>query len=317
MTESPAPPGKVALAFAAVYVIWGSTYLAIRFAVETLPPLLMAGVRFGVAGLTLCIVLRARGAPRPDARQWWAAGVSGALMILGGNGVLSWAELYVPSGVAALIVATVPLWFVGLVWLGPDREAPAPLELAGVGLGLFGVALLVADSGRSTSAAGGGMVVWGALAVVAASGSWAAGSLYTRRAPLPSPPLYATALTMLAGGALLLAAGVARGEAGRFDPGAVSGRSVAALAYLIVFGSIVAFSAYAWLLRVVRPALVGTYAYVNPVVAVLLGWWLAGETLTARMAVGASIVVVSVALVQRGRARMARRRTKAPEGASA
>lgn len=318
MNDGSPSGGRILLAFAAVYLIWGSTYLAIRFAVASIPPFLMAGTRFGVAGALLFGLLRARGAPRPTLRQWGAAALSGGLMILGGNGVLSWSEQYVPSGVAALLVATVPLWFVVFVWTGRDREAPAPVELAGVLLGLVGVGLLVAGSGESGGAgAGGGIALLAALAVVLASASWAVGSLYNRRAPLPGPPLYATAMTMLAGGASLLLVGVALGEPGRLRPAAVSGRSLAALGYLIVFGSIVAFSAYAWLLRVVRPALVGTYAYVNPVVAVVLGWWLAGETLTPRMALGASIVVASVALVQRGRARFGRRGAEARGRASA
>lgn len=237
-------------------------------------------------------------------------------MIAGGNGLLTWAEQYVPSGIAALLLGTVPLWFVGLAWLGPEREAPAPLELAGLVLGLFGVGLLVAgsgDGGRETGRA----AVWGALAILVAAGSWAVGSLYHRRARFPSPPLYATAMTMMAGGGVLLLVALATGEAARIDAGAISSRSLAAFAYLVVFGSIVGFSAYAWLIKVVRPALVGTYAYVNPVVAVFLGWWLGGERITSGMMTGAAIVLVSVALVQSDRVRTARRRSRALERASA
>lgn len=317
MNDSPAPAGRVILAFAAVYVIWGSTYLAIRFAIETVPPFLMAGVRYLIAGALLYAVLRARGAPRPTRAEWWAATVSGGLMIAGGNGLLSWAEQYVPSGIAALLLGTVPLWFVGLAWLGPDREAPAPLELTGLLLGLAGVALLVIGSGRSVHAGAGGVaVVWGALAILVAAGSWAVGSLYHRRARFPGSPLYATAMTMMAGGAVLVVAAIATGEPARFDAGAVSLRSLAAFAYLIVFGSIVGFSAYAWLIKAVRPALVGTYAYVNPVVAVFLGWWLGGESVTSGMLLGAAIVLTSVALVQTDRIRLARRRAEALERAS-
>lgn len=316
MTDSAAPTGRVILAFAAVYVIWGSTYLAIRFAIETVPPFLMAGVRYLVAGAILYAVLRWRGARRPTRTEWWAATVSGGLMIAGGNGLLTWAEQYVPSGLAALLLGTVPLWFVGLAWLGPEREAPAPLELAGLVLGLFGVGLLVAgsgDGGRGTGLA----AAWGALAILVAAGSWAVGSLRHRRATFPSPPLYATAMTMMAGGGVLLLVALATGEAARIEPGAISGRSLAAFAYLVVFGSIIGFSAYAWLIKVVRPALVGTYAYVNPVVAVFLGWWLGGERITFGMMTGAAIILLSVALVQTDRVREARRRTDALERASA
>jgi len=317
MTDSSAPTGRVILAFAAVYVIWGSTYLAIRFAIETVPPFLMAGVRYLIAGAILYAVLRMRGARRPTRAEWWAATVSGGLMIAGGNGLLSWAEQYVPSGIAALLLGTVPLWFVGLAWLGPEREAPAPLELAGLLLGLVGVALLVIGSGESPSPGGGGLaVVWGAVAILVAAGSWAVGSLYHRRARFPAPALYATAMTMMAGGGVLVLAAIATGEPGRFDAGAVSLRSLTAFAYLVVFGSIVGFSAYAWLIKVVRPALVGTYAYVNPVVAVFLGWWLGGERVSSGMVLGAAIVLVSVALVQSGRVRL-RRRAEALERASA
>lgn len=315
MTDSSAPAGRVVLAFAAVYVIWGSTYLAIRFAIETVPPFLMAGVRYLIAGAILYAVLRARGARRPTRDEWWAATVSGGLMIAGGNGLLSWAEQYVPSGIAALLLATVPLWFVGLAWLGPEREAPAPLELTGLLLGLVGVALLVIGSGDAGT--GGLAVVWGALAILVAAGSWAVGSLHHRRARFPGPPLYATAMTMMAGGGVLVLAAIATNEPARFDAGAVSFRSLAAFGYLVVFGSIVGFSAYAWLIKAVRPALVGTYAYVNPVVAVFLGWWLGGEAITAEMTTGAAIVLTSVALVQTDRIRVARRRAEALERASA
>lgn len=319
MTDSSAPATRVTLAFAALYVIWGSTYLAIRFAIETVPPFLMAGVRYLIAGAILYVILRARGARRPTRSEWLAATVSGGLMIAGGNGLLTWAEQYVASGIAALLLATVPLWFVGLAWLGPEREAPSPLELAGLLLGLGGVALLVAGSGGHDPAAdvGGPAVLWGALAVLAAAGSWAVGSLYHRRARFPGPPLHATAMTMMAGGGVLCVVALATGEPARFDAGAMSSRSLAAFAYLVVFGSIVGFSAYAWLIKTVRPALVGTYAYVNPVVAVLLGWWLGGERITSVMLVGAAIVLASVGLVQSRRLRLSRTRAGTPGRVSA
>lgn len=308
------PTPRLVLAFAAVYLIWGSTYLAIRFAIETVPPFLMAGTRFVVAGAILYAWFRARGQPAPTLREWRAATIAGGLMLLGGNGLLSWAEQHVPSGIAALLVGTVPLWMVLIARWGPTRERTGPREIGGLALGLLGVALLVAPTPEAVANVGTDArgFVLGAGAVLAGSMLWAAGSMYSRVAPLPPDSLYATALTMLAGGVLLLLAGGARGEAAHLSPTGVSARSALAILYLIAFGSLVAFSAYTWLLRVARPALVGTYAYVNPVVAVLLGWALASEPLGARTALGAAIVVGSVVLVRRGR-----RRPTAPVVASA
>ena len=304
MNARPASTRNIVAAFGAVYVIWGSTYLAIRFAVETLPPFLMGGARFFTAGAVLMAVLLARGAPRPTLRQWRGALVSGTFLIAGGNGLLSWSEQYVPSGLAALLVATVPLWMVAIARLGPDRERTGRLEALGLFLGLTGVVVLVGGSGAEVGIGGAdeAAVLLASLAVVAASISWAIGSMHNRRAELPRPPLYATALTMTAGGAVLVLVGLAAGEAGRLTLSEVAGRSWLSLLYLIVFGSIVAFSAYAWLLRVVRPAAVGTYAYVNPIVALALGWWLADEPFTGPMLVGTVIIVAGVLLVQRGRA---------------
>ena len=292
------------LAFAAVYLVWGSTYLAIRFGVETIPPLLLGGTRFLAAGVVLAVVSRLRGAPAPRPREWRAATVSGVFMVAGGNGLVCWAAQYVPSGLSALLVAAVPLWLVAIARLGPDRETASALEVAGLVLGLGGVVLLVSSSGAEIGIRGASanQVVAGALVVVAASISWAIGSMYNRRAALPQPPLYGTALTMAAGGMILLLIGLAAGEFGRLSLGDVSLRSWLSLLYLAVMGSIVAFSAYIWLLRKVRPAAVGTYAYVNPVVALFLGWWLANEAFTRPMLAGTVIIVAGVVLVQRGRA---------------
>ena len=292
------------LAFAAVYLVWGSTYLAIRFGVETIPPFLLGGTRFFAAGVVLAVVSRLRGAPAPRPREWRAATVSGVFMVAGGNGLVCWAAQYVPSGLSALLVAAVPLWLVAIARLGPDRETASALEVAGLVLGLGGVVLLVSSSGAEIGIRGASanQVVAGALVVVAASISWAIGSMYNRRAALPQPPLYGTALTMAAGGMILLLIGLAAGEFGRMSLGDVSLRSWLSLLYLAVMGSIVAFSAYIWLLRKVRPAAVGTYAYVNPVVALFLGWWLANEAFTRPMLAGTVIIVAGVVLVQRGRA---------------
>lgn len=286
------------LAFSAVYVIWGSTYLAIRFAVETLPPFLMAGVRFSTAGLLLYGWCRFRGADAPRPREWATTAVVGFFLLLLGNGGLSWAEQRVPSGIAALVVATVPIWMVVLAGLHPDEERASRTEWAGVLAGLAGVGILAAPGEEIL---GSGVDLVGGAVVLGASFFWAAGSVFNRFARLPRSPLLGTSMTMLTGGGLLVVAGVVLGEAARLDPSAVSARSALALLYLIVFGSLVAFSAYTWLLKAARPSLVGTYAYVNPVIAVLLGWLLAGEEVTPRALVAMGVILGSVIVIRRAR----------------
>ncbi len=285
---------RVVAAFAAVYIIWGSTYLAILYAIETLPPLVMAGVRFLIAGGVLYTWAYFRGAERPTFVNWRAAGIVGALLLLGGNGAVVWAEQRVPSGIASLLVATLPLWMVLLEWSRPEGRRPTIGVAAGIALGLAGLMVLI---GPGLTSATGGVDPVGAGVLLFGSLSWAAGSLYARGAPLPKGGTLATGMEMLAGGALLLLAGLARGEAAAWDPGAVSASSLIALLYLITFGSLIGFTAYIWLLGVVQPAHVATYAYVNPIVAVLLGWAIAGETITSRTLVAAAIIVGAVALI--------------------
>lgn len=297
---------QLVLAFAAVYLIWGSTYLAIRFAIETVPPLLMAGVRFTVAGAVLYGWIRIRGTSAPSRKGWVAVAVPAVLMILVANGGVSWAEQTVPSGIAALTVATTPLWMVVLARLHPREDDPTGHEWAGVVAGLVGVAFLVAPGDEIL---GQGIDVLGFGALLLASLAWASGSIHNRFARLPGPQLLSTAMTMLLGGVLLVGASAATGELRGFDPGAVSRGSLLALAYLIVMGSLVAFSAYIWLLRKARPALVGTYAYVNPVVALILGWTLAAEPLTPRALLAATVILGSVIVVNR-----TRRRPRAGDG---
>jgi drug/metabolite transporter (DMT)-like permease len=300
----PAPTRtKLALAFAAVYVIWGSTYLAIRYAIDTLPPFPMAAARFLVAGSLLYAWARIRGAPAPTGAQWRGTSVVGALLLFGGNGAVVWAEQRVPTGITALLVATAAIWMVLLEWLWRGGPRPGPLVIAGLVLGLAGLALLVAPSLGSSVAAGEGVDLLGAGVLMAGTFSWAAGSIYARSISLPRSPALATAMEMLAGGALLLLAGLVTGQFARIDPQAVTARSVAALGYLVVFGSIVAFTAYVWLLEVSTPSRVATYAYVNPVVAVLLGWALAGEPLGAGALAAAGVIVAGVAAITAGSAR--------------
>lgn len=291
----PATRGQLVVAFAAVYVLWGSTYLAIRFGVETIPPFLMAGLRHATAGLLLFGWLRLRGTPAPERRHWGPAAAIGGLMLLGGNGLVSWAEQRVPSGLAALIVASVPIWMTLLDGI-QNRRRPHGVVLAGLGAGLAGLAFLVVP-GRF---AGGVHVdLLGAGALLLASLLWATGSLYARRAKLPASTLMATAMEMITGGAILFGASTLLGEWRGFSIAAVSGRSLVALLYLIVAGSLLGFTAYIFLLGATTPARVSTYAYVNPVVAVFLGWALAGEGLAARTVIAALAIVGSVAVIIR------------------
>jgi drug/metabolite transporter (DMT)-like permease len=291
----PATRAQLVVAFAAVYVLWGSTYLGIRFGVETIPPFLMAGVRHFTAGILLFGWLRLRGTPLPERRHWGPAAAIGGLMLLGGNGLVSWAEQRVPSGLAALIVACVPIWMTVLDGI-QHRRRPHGVVLLGLAAGLAGLAFLVAPG----KFAGGAHVdLLGAGALLTASFLWATGSLYARTAKLPASTLMATAMEMIAGGAILFGASALLGEWPGFSLAAVSSRSLFALLYLIVAGSLLGFTAYIFLLGATTPARVSTYAYVNPVVAVFLGWALAGEGVTARTVIAALAIVGSVAVIIR------------------
>jgi drug/metabolite transporter (DMT)-like permease len=290
--------GTIWAALAAVYFFWGTTYLAIRVGVRTMPPFLMASVRFLIAGAILyAIAIRTgdRVGDRPTRRHWRSAAIIGSALLLGGNGLVSWAEQSVPSGLAALIIATVPFW---LVLLGRFvlRDRVSLREWLGIAAGMGGLVFLV----NPTS--GAGIEPLGAGLLVAASVSWAAGSLFARSAPLPSRPLVGTAMEMLCGGVALGVVGIAAGELGRVNISEISLVSLFGLGWLIVFGSLVGFSAYIWLLRVTRTSLVGTYAYVNPVVAVLLGWAMLGEPITVQALIAGGVIVVAVALIVSARA---------------
>jgi drug/metabolite transporter (DMT)-like permease len=287
---------RIWTALLVVYVVWGSTYLAIRIAIETLPPFLMGGVRFLVAGALLYAWAVRRGdrvGDVPGRAQWIAAAIVGTGLFLGGNGGVVLAEQRIPSGVAALLVATLSLWMALLGWLAYG-ERPSGRALVGLPLGFAGTALLVGPVETN------GIDPTGAMLCLGASLCWAAASLYSRRAPLPSRTAVSTAMQMTAGGAVMLAVGVARGELAHVDPSTFSTASIVALVYLIVAGSLLAFSAYAWLLRAAPTSLVATYAYVNPVVAVLLGWALADEAVSPRMIGAGGIIVVAVALIASG-----------------
>ncbi len=306
-TDRPALPAILA-AFAALYLIWGSTYLGIRFAIETMPPFTMAGLRFLSAGMILFAVSTWRGDGLPKWVHWRSAGIVGVLLLVFGNGFLTWAELYVPSGVAALIVATVPLWMVLLETLRPGGSRPGLAVVLGLGLGMAGIVILIGPG----ELGGAPVHVPGAMMILVASFSWAVGSLYSRTAPQAPSTLQNVGMQMLLGGALLLILGWMLGE--RIDPSQVSARSFWALVYLSIVGGVVSYSAYVWLLKVSTPAKVSTYAYVNPVVAVLLGWGLAGESLNPRVFFATAAVVAAVVLITSSNYRAAAPRRVAVAG---
>ena len=286
----------IILAFAAVYLLWGSTYLAIRFAIETLPPFLMAGTRFSLAGAILFTWALLQGdSIRSSFSQWPKAFAIGALLLLGGNGGVTWAEKYIPSGFAALLIATEPLWVVILNW-AMSHKRPNWKVLLGVFIGLVGVALLVGGGLRGGINASSISLI-AAVVILFAAFAWAAGSVYASRYPIKTSTSMASGMQMLGGGSLLFLFGLIVGDAQRLNLGAASWLSIGAFFYLLVFGSLVGFTAYSWLLRNVSPARAATYAYVNPVVAVLLGWWLVNEPLTLRMVIAAAIIIGSVALI--------------------
>jgi len=288
------------IALAIVYVVWGSTYLAIRVAVETLPPFLMASIRFLIAGGILYAFSIRRGdreRDRPGIHQWRSAAIVGTLLFLGGNGGVVWAETRVPSGFAALIVASVPLWIalIGFLWL---RERLPKVAVAGLLVGFAGTALLIRPSGSQH------VDMTGALVLVGASAAWAVGTLYAGRAPLPSRAGLSAGMQLLCGGVALGIVGLAAGELGDIHPSGFSRSSVLALVYLIVFGAIIAFSAYSWMVQNAPPSIVSTYAYVNPVIAVLLGWAFLNEHVGPTTILAGAVIVVAVAMIVSSRTKM-------------
>jgi drug/metabolite transporter (DMT)-like permease len=308
----------VVTALLIVYVVWGSTYLGIAVMIQTMPPLLAAGVRYGTAGLIMLVALVAHArwrssnepAERPTRAHVRSAFIIGSLLLLGGNGGVVLAELRIPSGIAAVLVATVPIWlavFDAIV----TRRRPSPLVIGGLVAGIAGVAvLLVPVEGLDD------LDPIGILLVLGAAISWATGSLYARHAPLPRSGLLGTGLEMLAGGLVLVAAGTLLGEIGRTDVSQFSLNSILAIAYLVIFGSIVAFTAYTWLLANVPVSTVGTYAYVNPIVAVALGALFLGEPITPRTLVAAAIIIGAVVAMVSGRPRTTEEPGPAPEVAT-
>src|SRR5271165_6849012 len=298
---------KLALAFAAIYLVWGSTYLAIRYAVETIPPLVTAGIRHSIAGTILFAWAWARGF-RPTRAHWISGFVLGALFFLIGHGTLHWAEQYVGSGLAALLIATEPMFILVLAW-SMGQQKISRLSALGLGFGVLGVAML---TGAELTVKGSSLL--GLLAVLAGSLSWSAGVVISPRLKLPNDALGRTAIPTLCGAVMLL---IAAGIAGKFQQthwASISMRSLFGLGYLITFGSVVAFTAYTWLLQRVPPTLVATHTYANQIVAVLLGWFLAHEPLTMRVVLASVAILGAIVLIRRGERTVS---VKAPEAAPA
>lgn len=305
---------RVLIAFATIYLVWGSTFLAIRVAIEHIPPLLMCAARLLIAGALMLAWARLNGAAWPRGREWGNAALVGIVLPAIGNASVTLGETHVPSGLVALLVASIPLWMALLSAFGRDRVRPGPQALLGLALGFGGIALLIGPgmlSARRAEFA----PLW-ALIPVAGSLVWAWGSLWSRRATLPESPVMSTAVGLLAGGFALLAVSALAGEPSRLDLAQVGAKSVLSLLYLSVFGTVIAFSAYLYLLRVVPPAIVSTYAFVNPVVAMALGWAFAGESPSARTLVAAVVVIGAVALITTARSTAQASRGSRPTAAS-
>lgn len=286
---------KIWAALLVVYIFWGSTYLAIRYAVETIPPFLMAGTRFLIAGSLLYGWRRLAGDTGPTRKQWAAATLIGVLLLFGGNGMLSWAEQLVPSGVAALLIGAVPLWMTLIEALRPGGVRPNLLGGIGLVVGFGGIVLLVSPSLSSGSKTD--LPPLGIAILMVAALSWSLGSIYSRHADLPSSSLVGTGMEMLAGGVACYLAGTLFGEWKSVVLSDITVRSWLGLVFLIVFGSMLTYSAYTWLLRAAPVSLVSTYAYVNPLVAILLGSLFAQEVLTVRILVAALVIVGSVVVI--------------------
>ena len=283
---------RIILAIAATWFIWGSTYLGVVIAVRDLPPFLTSGLRNLLAGTLIYGYLRLRGAQRPSREQWRTALIVGVSLLALGNGAVTWAAQREPSGVIALVVSLVPLWLMVFGWMGARGVRPAGIEVAGIALGLSGIALLVVPHEGGGNVSGLGLVV-----LLLSTLAWAGGSMYARTlAPLPVP-LLGTGMEMLLGGGTMMLVSGLTGEWGRVTAASFTTSAVLSLAGLVLFGSVLGFSAYKWLLANVRPALAGTYAFVNPVVAMLLGWTFAGEALTGRLVLAMALIVGAVATI--------------------
>ena len=309
MTANPPSRWAIWAGMLVIYIVWSSTYLAIRFAVESMPPFLMAAVRFLLAGSILFIARLALGDKLPTRTEWRSTGLIGIFLLMGGNGGVVWAEQRVVSGIAALLIGTTPLWIVLVDALRPKGQRPGWLSLSGVLVGFIGIALLLSPWKLDPSQVESGLSIdlLGLLALLMASLSWAVGSVYSRQAVLPNSPLLATGMEMIVGGCGLMVLATLSGEWQRMDLSGITPRAWWALVYLVFIGALLGFAAYTWLLRVAPITLVSTYAYVNPLIAIFLGALLAQEEITSQVIVSALIIVSSVALITTANTRRARR----------
>ncbi len=290
---------KIWLGLITVYIVWGSTYLAIRFAIDTIPPFWMAATRFLIPGVILFAWRRLAGDKSPTKIEWRAAAIVGLLLLVGGNGTVTWAEQLVPSGITALLVGSAPIWMVIIDALRPGGKWPNWQTTLGVFLGFAGIVLLVGPLNIIGTTEP--LAPVGVAALLLAAILWATGSLYNRNACLPASPLLGTGMEFLIGSGALFLLGTITGEAARLELSAISARSLLGLLYLIIFGSLVGFATYTWLLRVAPTPLVSTYAYINPMIAIFMGSWLAQETLTPRILISALVIVSSVAIINTSR----------------
>lgn len=307
----------VVIAFAALYVIWGSTYLGIKFSIETIPPFLMAGARFVLAGVIMYAIAWSQGIGDSTWRNWRTSLIIGACLLLGGNGGVTISEKYIDSGLAALIVAIVPIYIVLLGWATGMTSRPTPVMWMGLAGGFVGVGILFGPGLHLHAIAGRNPVI-GIVILLVTTLIWSAGSLYSRVARHAASPFLTAAQQMICGGILLLIAGIITGELPQLHPASISWLSLGSFVYLVFIGAVVGYTAYIWLLRHCDPAKVATYAYVNPIVAVLLGTCFAGETVTMRMLIAAALIIGSVALIitaQQLRARVEPRLSPALEPA--
>ena len=285
---------KLIAAFGAIYIIWGSTYLAMKYALEDIPPYMIGATRFLLAGSLLYAWARVRSGIKPERKHWAHALILGLFLLAVGNGCVLWAQQRIASGITALVVAIVPLLVALVEWVRPGGRRPSGLALIGVILGLAGIALLI---GPSAFMGAGDVDPAAGLVLLGGSLSWSIATVFGKRASVPQSPLLASAMQLLCGGLFLAIASLLAGELGELQPAQISLKAALSHAYLVIFGSIIAFSAYSWLLRVASPAKISTYAYVNPVVAMLLGWWLADEKMSARILIAAAVVLAGVVLI--------------------
>lgn len=303
-----APLWLIVTAFATVYLVWGSTYLGIRYAVESIPPLLMAAARHLSAGLLLFAFARPR-TKAPSLIEWRDAVISGTLMLAIGNGAVTWAEKSVPSSIAALLVASTPSWMVLFDWLRPQGVRPRTIVIIGLFVGIIGVGLLARGHGEHHEAGYG----WSVLALLAASLGWSGGSVFSRHAHKPSSPFLGVSMQMIAGGSVLLVLAALRGEFNQFSVSKVTALSFGSWLYLAIIGSLITYTAYVWLLHASTPARVATISYVNPLVAVILGCTIGHEVFSHEMFVAAILIVVAVVLIVRGGAHRAKDEKTADE----